>query len=285
MTLLVVAVGLTAAGASAQVVLAPSVFRNAQLPADAVTAFAVTCPIGYLAVSGGIFKPADGTSVVALRPTAGARGYTFRVGNPARNSRRHVTALVACRRLGGPDSGPFLKITPLRRGPIVVPPGSLKTAEIDCPHGTAPAGYGVDLQPGRARARESFDGTPLSLRRATADLAGFSFAVGNSGTTVKRAVLFGNCLTVVRPPGSPSERLHVKLTTFSGPVRPGTHKVVHTCPKGWIPLSAGFRLSSSAMEVVGAAAVNKGGSWWVESEAPNPTLVDLQIACGRLEAS
>jgi len=285
MTLLAVAVGLTAAGASAEVVLAPSVFRNALLPPDSVTTFATGCPLGYLAVSGGIFKPADGASLVALRPTAGARGYTFRIGNPGTNPRRHTTALVACRRLSGSGSGPFLKLTPVRRGPIVVPPGSLKTAQIDCPHGTAPAGYGVDLQPGRARSSESFDGTPLSLRRATADLAGFSFAVGNSGTTAKRAVLYGNCLTVVRPPGAAPERLHVKLTTFSGPVRAGTHKVVHRCAKGWIPLWTGFRIGSSAIDVAGAAAVNRGGSWWVASEAPNPTLVDLQLACGRLEPS
>jgi len=74
-------IGLTAAAAlvaassaSPQIVVAQTVFHTADLPSNAVTGFNVTCPPGYVAMSGTASIP-DGATQLRSVP-AGARSWT-----------------------------------------------------------------------------------------------------------------------------------------------------------------------------------------------------------------
>lgn len=266
--------------AGAQVVLAPTILHTVELPSDAVTAFTVTCPPGYVAVSGGVSTPAPGATLLAIVP-AGIRAFAFRFGNPVTNRAQRVTVSAACRKIRvGTTPGAVLRLRPVTRKPLIVPPGKQRSAALLCPANMAPAGSGVDLAPGRHSA--GFTGTQLSVRRITMGLHGLSFTVRNSGGTVRSVAVSGNCITVVRQPGAPRERLHVKVTTFHAPVQPGRQKVGHDCPLEWFSLAAGYALPSPFVAIEGAAAIGRGGKWWVASNADGPAAIVLQLACVRI---
>ncbi len=278
--LLATAATLAAPSAIAQVVLAPTVFHSADLPADAVTSFRVTCPSGYLAASGGVSTPAAGTTLLGVRP-AGIRAFAFRLGNPATNRARRATVAVACRRLSaGRAPGSFFKLKQLEPKTLVVPPGGRRSVALACPTGTIPAGAGVDLAPGRQARAARFAGAQLSVRRITADLQSFSFSVRNSGTTARPVALGGNCITVVTEPHASRRGLHVRVTTLRQSIDPGRRKIARSCPRGWFSLAAGYRLPSPAVAVEAGAAVGGGGKWLVANTADRPARIELELACG-----
>src|SRR4051812_42995951 len=108
--LLAAGIALVAASARAgteQVVVSPTVFASHELPSNAVTGFAVTCPPGFAAVSAGVTSPRAGSTLLTVKPV-GPRGFVFRFGNPVTNDATRVTVSVACRKLGG---GPVFKLT------------------------------------------------------------------------------------------------------------------------------------------------------------------------------
>jgi hypothetical protein len=259
----------------AEVVLAPSIFATRALPSDSTTTFSVTCPPGHLAVSAGVSTPGSGTTLLSIRP-AGSRAYAFRFGNPGTNPARHVTVVVACReiRISIKAQAPVIKLMQVKTRPIVVPPGVQRAASLACPGRTAPAGAGADLA-----------AADLSVRRVSASLHGFSFRAWNYGSKSATAVFYGNCVTVVRPAGAERARLHVTLTTFSGPVHPGRQKITHSCPRGWFSLATGYTLPAARLQIEGSAPRGGGGRWGVFNNAADTTLVDLQLACGQLRSS
>jgi hypothetical protein len=284
-TLLAVFGALAVGAARAQVVLAPTIFHTADLPSNAITNFIVACPPGHVAVSAGVFRPAPGTTLLASRPVT-LRAYSFRVGNPVKHARQHVTVSNACRKVRAPGSAPLvLRLRLLRTRLVNVPPGTTGSASLTCPAGMVSAGSGEDLDPQR-RAKGFLPGfgTHLSLRRATASARSFSFAVRNSGSTSLSVVLYGSCVTVVRQPGNPRERLHIRITTFTETVHPGPQTIVRRCPRGWVSVAAGFALHSPLTSLTGAAAVGVGGRWSLVSDARGPAAVDLQLSCARLAA-
>lgn len=279
---LIVAAALVAASsASPQVVVAQTVFHTAAVRPNAVTTFNVTCPRGYVAVSGGVSTAAPGVTTLSIRPI-GLRMYAFRFGNPAANPSQHVTVAVACRRIRvRRGMSPFLKLTSLKLRPVQVKPASQKAAFLKCPSGTVPAGTGFDLDLGRSKALGRFSGTSLSIRRQTQTLKGVAFTLRNSGSRARPVALYGTCLTVVRPPGAASERLLLKIITDTTPIHPGAQVVTHSCPRGWTALATGFALPTSlAME--GSAAVAGVGKWSLTNSADSAALADLQLLCGRL---
>jgi hypothetical protein len=278
---LLAATTLVAPSAIAGAVLAPTIFRAARLASNSVTGFSAGCPRGYVAASAGVSAPATGTTVLSVRP-AGNRAFIFRFGNPAKNPARRVTVAVACRRLAGQTRGVFLRVSPLTPRTVLVPSGGQRSATRACPAGTAAAGAGVDLAPGRRAASAGFRGNPLSIRRMSAGVHSFSFTVRNSGATARPVALAGNCITVVAQAPAARRRLHVKVISFLGAVEPGRRKVARSCPQGWVSLAAGYGVASPAVTVEGAAAVGDGGRWSVASTAAGPTQVELDLTCGRV---
>jgi len=278
--LVVVAAALAAPPSLAQVVLAQSVFHAAALPSNAIRSFTVSCPSGFVAASAGVPNPAPGVTLLGIRPV-GFRAYAFRFGNPGTNPRRQVTALVACRK--------FVFKPPVR---LKVVPVQLKTkvrigkpnaATFLCPRGTAPAGWGAEIAPGRSGQGYVPGGAArLSLRRVSMHLCGFSFSLRNSGTKPRSVTLYGTCLTALRSIRASTERLHVNITTFPTPLRHGSQSVVESCPSGWVSLAAGYALSSPLTRVDGATVMRSGGRWWLTSEAEGQAIAHVQLVCARL---
>src|SRR5512144_1506115 len=247
--LLAAGVALVAASAwagSEQVVLAPTVYATHDLPANAITTFTATCPAGYSAASGGVSTPAPGTTLLAIAPV-GLRGYRFRLGNPVTNGDQRVTVAVACRKLVAVAGRPALtlKLKPLKTRYVLVPPGKSAAASLACPPGTVPAGLGVDLDPSRQQAVGAYRATlRLSIRRQMQTLQRFSFAVANDGAQARRVAVYAACLTLQRAAGATNVRLHVQVTTFRVPVRPGGQTFGRRCRAGWFSLAAGYALRS-----------------------------------------
>ena len=267
--------------ATSEVVVARTVFQSATLRSDAVTGFTVTCQPGYFALSAGVSAPAHGAPTLSIRPL-GLRAYAFRFGNPATNPARHVTAAVACRKVR-PRAGatPYFRLRPLRLKPLKLGGGSQRSTSIGCPPGTVPAGAGYDLAPVRAQGRKHFAGVALSVRSLTRSIHGFSFSLRNDAAKMRTAVLYGTCMTLVRPPRAANEWLHVRILTASADVQRGTHVAKQSCPRRWTAIAVGYALRSG-VSVDGAVALATSGRWSLRSESGAPPPVDLQLACAQL---
>jgi hypothetical protein len=268
--------------ATPQVVVATTIFRTVNLRQDAITAFKVACPPGYLPVSAGVSTPAPGTTTLGIRPT-GQRGYTFRIGNPSSNPARLVTVAASCRRVPAVSpKTPALTLSQVKTKPIAVPAGGQKTVTLPCPSRTLAAGSGLDLDPGRSGgSAPHFGGTSLSVRRLTGTLKAFTLGIRNTGSATRSAVLYGSCLTLVRPAGAPRERLQVNVTTWTTPLRPGGQVVSKRCGRGWFSLGTGYTLPP-VVRLGGSAAISGGGRWALTNGASVRTLTDVQLVCGRL---
>jgi hypothetical protein len=277
-------VAATARAQPGQVALAPTVYATHTVLSNAITAFTVTCPPGYLATSAGISKPAPGTTVLALAPV-GVSGYRFRIGNPVTNGDQRVTVAVTCRKVRPASADPrfTLKLKPLKVRYLTVSPRRASSAALVCPPGTVPAGAGVDLAPGRQKAIGAYRAGPgVSVRRQTATLRRFSFSLLNLERRAKRVAVYGGCLTLAREAGAPRRRLHVRVTTFRVLLDPGAHAVTRRCRSGWYSLAAGYALRSNSTSAAGAAAVGASGRWSLLSDAEGDTTADVQLACARL---
>jgi hypothetical protein len=279
-------IGLCAAGAlvaaataSSQIVLAPTVYHSAALPSDSITTFTVTCPPGHVALSAGVSTAAPGVTTLSIRP-AGARSFVFRFGNPSTNPDRSITVAVACRKLRPGTAKPYLKLVALKK-PVIVPIEDQKQVVIQCPKGTAAAGGGVDLVPPKGKDFVGFAGSPLELRQQSSSLKRFTFTVGNADSKPHPAVLYGNCVTVVRPSGSAPGRLQVRLLTRTTPVQPGSHTIRRSCPAGWVSLATGYTLAPQ-LTLGASAAIDGGGKWTIANASGSQVLADLQLACARV---
>jgi hypothetical protein len=284
--ILAACIALVAASARAeseQRVLAPSVFATHNLPANAITTFGVSCPSGFIATSAGIAKPAPGATLLGITPVA-LRAYRFRFGNPVTNDKQRVTVAVACRKLAASGQAKYkLKLKSFKTATVTAPPGRVAGTSLSCPRGTAPAGAGADLDPGRQKSVQAYrGGIRLSVRRQTSTLSRFSFSVQNSGSQPRAVVFYGGCVTLARAPGARRERLHLAVTTFRVGVHTGGQSFSRRCRRGWFALAAGFAQPSRLTQVDGAIAVGSGGRWSVSSDADAPAPAELQLACAHL---
>jgi hypothetical protein len=270
--------------ATSEVVVARTVFHSAALRAEAVTGFTATCPPGYFALSAGVYSPAAGVTTLAVRPL-GLRSYGFRFGNPATNPGRHVTAAVACRKVRpGAGTTPYFRLTVLRSKPLLLRPQSRRSNSIACPRGTVPAGAGYDLDPVREKANERFSRIAVSVRRFTRSIHGFSFVLRNDASKAHTAVVYGTCVTLVRPPRAADESLHIRILTASAELKAGSHVLRQACPRRWTAVAVGYALPSG-VSVDGAVALATTGRWSVRSEAGGRAPADFQLVCGRLGPS
>jgi hypothetical protein len=280
--LLAAATVLVAASARAQSeqrVLAPTVFSAHALPANAITGFIVSCRSGYVATSGGVARPAQGVTLVAITPV-GDRAYRFRFGNPVGNGRKRVTVAVACRRLSGGASYKLRLALP-RPLRLTASAGKTAGAGFACPSGTVPVGAGADLDPGRS-FHAYRGGLRLSIRRETSTLSRFSVSVQNAGSRARTVVLYGSCVTLARAKGAPRLRLHVEVSTFTAAVGAANQTFARRCRRGWFSLAAGFAARSRLTRVEGAIAVGAGGRWTAANDADTSAPVGLQLTCARL---
>lgn len=258
--------------ATAQLVVARTVFGSRVVRPGETASLTIACPRRSAAVSAGLAAPA-GTTLLSARP-AGPRAYSFRLGATAGSGVHRATAGVACRRI--PAGAPVLRVRAVTRR-LRVPGGGVRSGTLGCPGRMLPAGASADLAP-HAGAPALRAG--LTVRRSLADLRGFAFTVANASARARDAVLYGNCVTVVRRAGTPGGPLRVKITTFTEPVAPGLQRAVHRCEPGWFSLGVGFAVPSGAQRLGGAIALAGGGRWWVESA--RAATVRLQLTCGRL---
>jgi hypothetical protein len=269
-----------AAAAFSQVVLAPTVYHSSTLPSNSITTFTVTCPPGHVAVSAGVSTAAPGVTTLSIRP-AGTRAFVFRFGNPSTNPDRTVTVAVACRKLRAGTPKPYLKLVRVRTKPVIVPVEGQKQVGVPCPKGTAPAGGGVDLAPPNGKDFAGFSGSPLDLRQQSSSLKRVMFAMRNTGSKPHPAVLYGSCVTIVRPAGSAPGRLHVKVLTRTTPVQPGSHTIKRSCPAGWVSLATGYTLAPK-LTLGASAAIDGGGKWTIANAAGSQVLADVQLTCARV---
>src|SRR2546430_5380251 len=79
-----------------QTVVGRTVLRTIELRPGSTKAFALTCPPAYVAVSGGVYRPAPGVATLSIRST-GPRSFLFRFRSPPSNSVRLAANAVSCR--------------------------------------------------------------------------------------------------------------------------------------------------------------------------------------------
>jgi hypothetical protein len=250
-------------GASAR-----NVARSFTLGTGAVKSVTVRCPRGWVAASGGIRSAGDGTATLAIRP-AGGQAVSVRLANRAGNPPQRATVAASCLGLPGGRSAPYYKASHVQRK-ISVAGAAQKQAGLRCPAGTVAAGAGFAVS-----------SPTLQVRQSTSTLNRFSFTVENVSVRARAAVLYGTCLTLVRPPGARSLRLNVRVITTTTPLPPGDRVVNEACPRGWFGLATGYSLSAS-VKLAGSIASPGGGRWSLTNPASKPLLADLQLTCARV---
>ena len=265
--LLAASSGLVAAAPGAHVVVATTAYATQRLHDHGTTDLAVSCRRGFVAVSGGVAKPARDARLLRVQPV-GTRSFAFRFAKPGAGAAARVTVAVACRRSSA--NGPELRQTRVERR-LVVPAAGFVSATLSCPRRTTPAGSGIDLR-----------GQDVTLRRAIANLRGFAFTVRNGAEKPTRVAVYGNCLTAVRDAGGAAEALRVEITSFTDLVASGSRPLRHACRKGWLSLGTGYAVGRPALDVTGAVAVGAAGRWRVENTSGEVAKVLLQLVCGRL---
>src|SRR5438128_6332104 len=143
-----------------QTVVGRTVLRTIELRPGSTKAFALTCPAAYVAVSGGVYRPAPGVATLSIRST-GPRSFLFRFGNPPSNSVRRPAVAVACQRIA--QGSLRLRLRAIKR-PVTVRVGasSRRDVRVTCPPGTFAAAAGFHL--GRAVYAFSLGREALAFR-------------------------------------------------------------------------------------------------------------------------
>ena len=247
---------------------ASRVVRFVNVPAGAAKTATLSCAAGSVAASAGV-QSAGMTRTLAIRPS-GARTVAIRLSNSGANRRQRTSVSVSCLRLPSGAGAPHFEARQIHSNRLAVPAGGQRQASLGCPSGTLAAGAGFD-----------FSGAPLELRRSTRTLNRFSFTVRNDGSRARSAVLYGTCLTLIRPSGSRHVSLRERVITTTSPLPPGDQTVSQACPSGWFGLATGYSLPASAT-VSGSVALPAGGRWTLTNGLTKPLLADLQLACGRV---
>ncbi len=244
-----------------------NVARSFTLGAHAVKGVTVSCPRGWVAASGGVRAAGDGTAALAIRPE-GASAVSLRVANRTGDP-QFVSAAATCLGLPGGRSAPYYRASRVQRK-ISVAGGAHKKAGLGCPAGTVAAGAGFAIS-----------SLALQVRESTRTVNRFSFTVENDSARARPAILYGTCLTLVRPPGSRHMRLNVRVITSTTPLPPGDRVVNEACPRGWFGLATGYSLPAS-VTLSATVAVPGGGRWSLTNPLTKPLLPDLQLACARV---
>ncbi|HEY1356817.1 MAG TPA: hypothetical protein VGF21_00790 [Thermoleophilaceae bacterium] len=279
--LVVVAAALPSAPAAAQskgptvVMTGGLLYHTEDVPPNSIRTFTVTCPPGYVAMSG-TATDADGSTQLGSVPK-GARSWTFSFGQPVTAARTaHVIVLVVCSK-----PRPFLpgiagklkvkvKTKALKSPDIVIPPGDSESTKLKCPSGAAPTGSGESVAPAEAqpkgeRARAAAVLSNGLVARETRDLpvrGGFRFTVRNPAAVPQTVRHYGRCLyrrASYRRRHGRKHRARTKVLRllFNDTAQPGSNLFQHSCPRRTFPLSAGHEYASDEDMIVFGHAVGR----------------------------
>src|SRR2546429_7522023 len=143
---------LASAGPAGAVTNTGTVYQSVTVQPDSIKTFTVTCPPGFVAVTGGMVVGKllfTGGAGPLLGVTRTGNAFTFRVGVPVTQSAQTITLSVRCIRKGFkiPLKALTLKVGKATGGAIVVTPGATTNKKLKCPTGQAPTGSGFDVQP------------------------------------------------------------------------------------------------------------------------------------------
>ena len=158
--LLFLGVLLALAGSVAQAGAAPpatgTVFHTVDLKSNSIISVTVTCPAGYVAVSGGLsvgnLMVTGPSGPVLSSVPSGPAAWTFRLGNPVTSPDQTVVLAVRCVRRGafkltvvpaGSARALVLRRTTVSKS-VTIAPGQQAPVKLSCPSGSDLTGIGYD---------------------------------------------------------------------------------------------------------------------------------------------
>jgi hypothetical protein len=251
-----------------------TLYHSEDVAPNSIKTFRVTCPPGYVAMSGSASDP-DGATQLKSVP-AGARSWTFSFGLPVTATRAaHVTVLVLCSKpkpflpgVGGKVKIK-LKVKPVKSPAVVIPPGETEKTKLKCPAGAAPTGSGLSVSPPGAEPKSVHARAAAVLSnglvaRQSRDLpvrGGFRFTVRNPATIAQTVRHSGRCLyrrASYRRRGHRRKRralTQVYRAVFEEIAKEGSNLFERSCPRHRFPVSAGYEYSSEADIIVFGHAI------------------------------
>jgi len=241
---------------------------------NSIRTFKVTCPPGYLAMSG-TATDADGSTQLRSAPS-GARSWTFSFGQPVTAARTaHVTVLVVCSKPrpflpGIGKSSIKIKLKKVASPTVAIPPGETEKTKLKCPAGSAPTGSGTTVappgaQPKSVRARAAAVLSNGLVARLTRDLpvrGGFRLSVHNPAAVAQSIRHSGRCLfrrASYRRRHHRRRRAHTRVlrVVFHETAQPGSNLFERSCPRRTFPLGAGYEYASDDDMIVFGHAIGR----------------------------
>ncbi len=279
--LVLVAAALPIAQAAAQtkgptvVLTGGLLYHTEDVRPNSIRTFTVTCPPGYVAMSG-TATDADGSTQLKSVP-GGARSWSFSFGQPVTATKTaHVIVLVVCSK-----PRPFLpgvggkvkvkiKLKKVKSGAVLIPPGDTETTKLKCPGGAAPTGPGESVTPPGAEPKSVHARAAAVLSnglvaRQTRDLpvrGGFRFTARNPATVAQTVRHYGRCLyrkASYRHRHGRKHRAHTTVlrVVFHETAQPGSNLFQRSCPRHSFPLGAGYEYGSDEDMIVFGHAVGR----------------------------
>src|SRR4051794_32523673 len=233
-----------------------TLYHTEDVAPNSIKTFKVTCPPGYVAMSGSA-TDADGATQLKSVP-AGARSWTFSFGLPVTAGRSsHVTVVVLCSK-----PRPFLpgvagkvkikvKLSTVKSKPVSIPPGQTEETKLRCPAGAAPAGSGLEVAPVGSKSDRVRAAAVLPnglVARETTDLpvrGGFQFAVRNRAGMPQSVRHWGRCLarraSYRRSRKKRKRRAQTRIVRalFMERALRGSNLFDRSCPMSYFPVGAG----------------------------------------------
>lgn len=254
------------AAAQAAVVETATVSRSVSVAPDAARSLTLSCPAGFLALSGA--ARSGFTTLTESFPRSGTRQWTFRFAS--RGNRHRAGALLRCVRLDLPVGvgGVTLRVGSAFKGDIEVAPGATRRVRVDCPGGQIPTGWG--LRRGRAA---------VSVAAAVPTAGGWVFDLENRGRSRAETTAYVRCLAPVqRARSGQVHRFSIRTRTHVD--RGPTRTTSHSCPAGEFSVATGVALSP-AQDIFLTATYPDGkrGGRWSFRRAGASSTVETSLLC------
>src|SRR4051794_36379375 len=251
-----------------------TLYHTEDVAPNSIKTFKVTCPPGYISMSGSA-TDADGSTQLSSAP-AGARSWTFSFGQPVTATRTaHVIVLVVCSKprpflpgIGG-EGKVKIKTKKGKSPAVVIPPGDSEKTKLNCPGGAAPTGSGTTVAPpAETKSVRAAAATVLSnglVARITRDLpvrGGFRFTVRNRANVPQTVRHSGRCLYRRASYRRRRHRRHRATTNvvrmvFHEMAQPGSNLFTRSCPRHRFPVSAGYEYADDQDMIVFGHAIGR----------------------------
>jgi hypothetical protein len=220
--------------------------------------FKLSCPTGFVALSGGPWGLPAGVQVGRSEPAETRRSWLFSFSSQAPTP---VRVEVRCGSVRFPGKKVHFELGTVAANETTVPAGSTLRLSLKCTSGLVPTGIGQDQTPVP-------DGGPrqpgaISIQSAVPSGRGFILRLRNDGTTTAEGDYFLRCLKRTID----GKGLEVSKQTFRDQLGDSS-RIKHACGRGqaalasgWV-LSGGTKLSSSFLSSIrwGHWVFEPGGS-------------------------